>query len=50
MNTRRATLLALLILAGCAGPHIYATPSEQCSPATDSIAEQIGSPHRTCQP
>ena len=43
-------LLALLILAGCAGPHIYATPSEQCSPATDSIAEQIGSPHRTCKP
>ncbi len=52
MNARRLALLALLILAGCAPALIYPEPGDgiECSPATDSIAEQIGSPHRTCQP
>lgn len=52
MNARRLALLALLILAGCAPALIYPEPGDgiECSTATDSIAEQIGSPHRTCQP
>ncbi len=52
MNARRLALLALLILAGCAPALIYPEPGDgiECSPATDSVAQQIGSPHRTCRP
>lgn len=52
-NTRLLLAALLLALSACAQPElVYPEPDEEvaCSAARDSIAKQIGSPHRTCRP
>lgn len=48
-------VLWIILAAGCATSDlvlVYPDPSDgiECSIAADSIAEQVGSPHRTCRP